>query len=91
MDDAAITTIDASGRLVLPKRIRDRAGFSPGRRLEVRCFDGRVEIELAPIEVDLVEGEDGLPLLVPSQPVPPLTSEAVRAVLERVRSRDGGA
>lgn len=87
---AATTTIDTSGRLVLPKRIREQAGFTPGSLLEIRCFDGRVEIEPAAVDVDLVDGEDGLPLLVPRQPVPTLNQATVRATLERIRNRDAG-
>jgi AbrB family looped-hinge helix DNA binding protein len=55
------TTIDAAGRLVIPKQIRQQAGLRPGMTLEVRCHDGRIEIEPAPARVRLVR--DG-PLLV---------------------------
>ena len=40
------TTIDAAGRLVIPKEIRKRAGLTSGCEVEVRCTqDGRIEIE----------------------------------------------
>ena len=42
------TTIDAAGRLVIPKRLRDEAGLTTGKELEVRCRDGRIEV--APAE-----------------------------------------
>jgi AbrB family looped-hinge helix DNA binding protein len=47
------TTIDAVGRLVIPKEIRQQAGLQPGMPLEVRWQDGRVEIEpvLAPVRL----------------------------------------
>ena len=45
--DTMITTMDAAGRLVLPKAIRERAQLVAGRPLEVRVVDGRVEIEPA--------------------------------------------
>ena len=45
MNDAITITIDRVGRLVIPKEIRDEAGIEPGMVLEVRCRDGRIEIE----------------------------------------------
>jgi len=48
-----MTTIDASGRLVVPKEIRRQAGIRPNSRLEVRFRDGRIEIEPAPVPVRL--------------------------------------
>jgi AbrB family looped-hinge helix DNA binding protein len=48
------TTIDAAGRLVIPKEIRTRAGLRPGMPLEVRWHDGLVEIQPAPAAVTLV-------------------------------------
>lgn len=42
------TTIDAAGRLAIPKAIREQAGLRPGIELDVRLSDGVVEIEPAP-------------------------------------------
>ncbi len=39
------TTIDAAGRLVIPKKIREEAGLKPGTALDVRVRDGVIEIE----------------------------------------------
>lgn len=47
-------TIDAAGRLVIPKEIRRQAGLLPGTPLDVRWRDGRIEIEPAPAPVRLV-------------------------------------
>lgn len=41
------TTIDAAGRIVIPKKLREQAGLQPGMELEVRCRDGRIEVEPA--------------------------------------------
>lgn len=77
------TTIDAGGRVVIPKSVRERLGLVPGADVEVIEVDGRVEITpaLAPIDVVEVNGRliargDGLPLL---------TDEAVRETIERTR------
>ena len=48
------TTIDAAGRLVIPKEIRIQAGLRPGIPLDVRWHDGLVEIQPAPAAVTLV-------------------------------------
>ncbi|HZS92352.1 MAG TPA: AbrB/MazE/SpoVT family DNA-binding domain-containing protein, partial [Chloroflexota bacterium] len=41
------TTMDAAGRLVIPREIRRQAGLQPGMPVEVRWHDGRIEIEPA--------------------------------------------
>ncbi|HKR62176.1 MAG TPA: AbrB/MazE/SpoVT family DNA-binding domain-containing protein [Thermoanaerobaculia bacterium] len=37
-------TIDAAGRVVIPKEIRQEAGIEPGMPLEITCREGRIEI-----------------------------------------------
>jgi AbrB family looped-hinge helix DNA binding protein len=54
MDSTIPTTIDAAGRIVIPKQIREAAGLKPGEPLAVRVRDGRVEIEPAPRSVKIV-------------------------------------
>jgi len=43
-------TIDQAGRLVIPKRIRDRLGLRGDEQVEITERDGRIEIELAPTD-----------------------------------------
>ena len=44
--NAPITiAIDSAGRVVIPKEIRAEAGIEPGMPLEIRCREGRIEIE----------------------------------------------
>lgn len=81
--------MDAAGRLVLPKAIREQAGLRPGRPLIIRGDEEGVEICATPIKVEIVEAEDGLPLAVPKEPVEPLSAQTVREVLEAVRERHG--
>jgi AbrB family looped-hinge helix DNA binding protein len=45
MTDPTTITIDRAGRVVIPKEIRDEAGIEPGMALEIRCREGRIEIE----------------------------------------------
>ena len=78
-----ITTIDAAGRLVIPKEVRRQAGLEPGMRLEVRLHDGCIEIEPARLDVTL-QRRGRFIVAVPTTPVPPLTVETVESTRRRV-------
>jgi len=78
------STIDAAGRIVVPKSLRDALGLKPGQPLELRAVDGRLEIEIAPTRMQLKKRGKGV-VAVPDAPLPPLTAELVRDTLERVR------
>jgi AbrB family looped-hinge helix DNA binding protein len=78
------TTIDAAGRIVIPKPIRDRLGLTGGKEVEVTERDGRVEIEVAPTPMHLERRGAGV-VAVPDRKLPPLTADAVRETLERLR------
>lgn len=45
---AMFATIDAAGRVVIPKALRDRAGLVAGTKVEFRFHDGAIEISAAP-------------------------------------------
>jgi AbrB family looped-hinge helix DNA binding protein len=77
-------TIDAAGRIVVPKSLRQALGLKPGQPLEIRAGDGRLEIEIAATPVKLQRRGKGV-VAVPEIEVPPLTAEQVRDTLERVR------
>lgn len=78
------TTIDRAGRLVVPKRLRDRLALGEGAEVEVIERDGVLEIRPVPATVE-VRADDGMPVAHPVDPLPPLTDEAVRGTLEHVR------
>lgn len=78
------TTIDATGRVVIPKALRDRLGLRGGEPVEIRERDGTIEMSPAPTDMTLVERGSG-PVAVPAEELPPLTDEVVRATLERGR------
>ena len=84
------TTIDASGRLVIPKEIRREAGLTSGVPLEVRFREGRIEIEPASLPVRLVR-KGRLLVAVPQKDVSTLKGETVertRMKLRQERSQD---
>jgi AbrB family looped-hinge helix DNA binding protein len=80
------TTIDPTGRLVIPKEVRQGAGLKPGMSLEIRCRGGRIEIEPAPVPVKLVR-KGRLLVAVPERHVGGLTAETVERTRRAVRQR----
>lgn len=78
------TSIDAAGRIVVPKALRQAAGLIPGQPLEIRAIDGRLEIDIAPTPLKLEKRGAGV-VAVPDADLPELTPELARDVLERLR------
>jgi AbrB family looped-hinge helix DNA binding protein len=77
------TTIDAGGRVVIPKPVRDRPGLRPGAEVEVVEADGKVEIAPAVAAIEVVEVAGRL--VARGEGLPPLTDETVRETIERTR------
>ena len=78
------TALDAAGRVVIPKALRQALGLRPGQELEIRAGDGRLEIEVAPTPMRLEKRGKGV-VAVPKGDLPSLTADEVREALERVR------
>jgi AbrB family looped-hinge helix DNA binding protein len=78
------TTIDAGGRLVIPKAARDALALEPGVELEVRVVDGRIEIEVPPTAMRLEDADHGV-VAVTDREMPLLTAQMVRDTLDQVR------
>jgi AbrB family looped-hinge helix DNA binding protein len=89
MKPAMVVSIDSAGRLVVPKAIREQAGLEPGMELEIRCRDGRVEIEPSPREVRLVR-RGKLLVAIPKEVSEPLNEDAVRRTRDDLRRRGAG-
>ncbi len=77
-------TVDAAGRLVIPKVLRDAAGIVPGGTVEATVRDGRIELEVPPADVRL-ERRGHVWVALPEAATPPLRSTHVQATLDALR------
>lgn len=84
MISAMKASIDAAGRIVVPKRLRDALGLEPGQVLDIHAADGRLEIAIAFTPMTLRKRGKGV-VAVPDAKLPPLTAARVRDTLERTR------
>lgn len=79
------STIDAAGRVVVPKRMRDRLGLTGGAEIDIEEHDGVVEIRAPSRRVRLETHADGRPVLVAEGDGPTVDEGDVRAVVEELR------
>jgi AbrB family looped-hinge helix DNA binding protein len=78
------TTIDAAGRIVVPKAIREAMGLRARQEVDIVFTDGRIEIEL-PAATFRIEKKGKVGVIVPDQDMPELTDEMIRDTLESIR------
>lgn len=76
--------IDAVGRIVIPKPLRDELGIAGATEVELTAADGRLELTVPDVPARVVDRGDGA-VIETEQPVKPLTIAATRAVIERGR------
>ncbi|MBI1873593.1 MAG: AbrB/MazE/SpoVT family DNA-binding domain-containing protein [Acidobacteria bacterium] len=81
-----IVTMDAAGRLVIPREIRREAALEPGTPLEIRWRDGVIEIEPQPLAVTL-ERRGRLLVAKPVSKVPPLKASTVERTRQDLAMR----
>lgn len=79
-----LATIDAGGRVVVPKDVRERLGLRPGSRIVLTELDGRLEIAPATTPVHLEEA-DGIVVAATDAELPVLTAELVRDAIDAAR------
>jgi len=76
--------IDGVGRIVIPKQMREELGIDGPTELELTEHDGTLELTVPYMKAHL-EVRDGFAVIVPDEPVPPMTAEMVREEIERSR------
>ena len=69
---------------MVPKPLRDELGLQPGQVLELEVRDGRLQVEIAPVDIHLERRRHG-PVAVAQETIPTLTADVVRQTLERTR------
>ncbi len=84
MVSAMRVAIDGSGRIVVPKPMRERLGVTGPAELELVEGDGQLMLRPLPGEVRLVE-RDGVLVAERRGELAPLDWEAVRDLVERQR------
>lgn len=75
-------TIDAGGRVVIPKPLRDRLLWVAGTEIDITERDGWVELSPIPTPMELV---GDVPVASTHRAMPVLTTETVRQIMEQVR------
>lgn len=76
--------IDPVGRLVVPKPLRNELGLHGPAELEMTAIDGRLEITVVDVSARVLE-RDGVAVIVPDEPLGPMTVEETREAIDRVR------
>ncbi len=82
----ATSVMDRSGRLVVPREVRERSGFLPGVKLLVSFHDGKIEIEPAPLEVTL-EKRGVLRVAVAKTKIDKIDTDTVQSTIDSLRTR----
>lgn len=68
----------------MPKDIRERLGLRPGSTVDLLEVDGHLEVASAVTPMRLEE-RDGVIVAVAETPLPPLSADQVRSVVEATR------
>ena len=77
-------TIDAAGRLVIPKSLREAIGLGDGGEIEIQLVDGALLVA-PPTVRKRIEERDGRATIVAEEDLPPLPDRIVRDVLDAIR------
>jgi AbrB family looped-hinge helix DNA binding protein len=82
--------MDAAGRLVIPKKIREEAGLRPGAALDISCRDGQIEIQPVTMRLRFLRRGRLVVALPKKRHHQPLPAETVEATLNALRDERAG-
>ena len=77
-------TIDAAGRVVIPKSLREAIGLSDGGEVDIQLTDGALIVTPPTVRKRVVD-RDGRATIVPDEDLPLLSDDVVRDVLDVIR------
>jgi AbrB family looped-hinge helix DNA binding protein len=77
-------TIDPAGRMVIPKPLRDAIGLGDGGEVDIDLVDGALVVAPPLVRKRIVD-RDGRAVIVADEPIPPLSDDVVRSVVDAVR------
>jgi AbrB family looped-hinge helix DNA binding protein len=77
-------TIDAAGRVVIPKSLREAIGLGDGGEVDIQLIDGALIVTPPTVRKRLVD-RNGRATIVPDEDVTPLSDAVVRDVLDVIR------
>ena len=83
---AKTTTIDAAGRVVVPKDLREALGMTPGSPVEITFHETHLELTPLPRAVRL-ERRGSITVAVPVEPSEPLQTKQVEQTRKALRAR----
>ncbi|MDN5558485.1 MAG: AbrB/MazE/SpoVT family DNA-binding domain-containing protein [Ruaniaceae bacterium] len=75
-------TIDSTGRILIPKQLRDAAGLAPGTKVDISWYGSGVQIAVGGRTARLVRDEDGRLVAHSSTPV---TDDVMYALIDSSR------
>jgi AbrB family looped-hinge helix DNA binding protein len=77
-------TIDAAGRVVIPKSLREAIGLGDGGEVDIQLIDGALIVTPPTVRKRVVD-RNGRATIVPDEDVTPLSDAVVRDVLDVIR------
>jgi AbrB family looped-hinge helix DNA binding protein len=80
------TTIDAAGRVVIPKALRERVGLQAGMEIEVNVRDGLIEIA-PPVPKGRLVREGAFMVWEPESGAGTVSEDEIVALIEEDRER----
>jgi AbrB family looped-hinge helix DNA binding protein len=76
--------MDAAGRVVIPKSLREAIGLGDGGEVDIQLTDGALIVTPPTVRKRVVD-RNGRATIVPDEDLPPLSDDVVRDVLDVIR------
>ncbi|MDX2180829.1 MAG: AbrB/MazE/SpoVT family DNA-binding domain-containing protein [Bryobacteraceae bacterium] len=80
------TTIDAAGRVVIPKAIRDSLGLKAGAKVEIAERDGSIRIDTLPSDEVRIVRKGRLLVMQAPPGTPKMTMDDLNKLIEEIRN-----